>query len=100
MPLKVETDSSGPYLEVEIWLCDPELISKVGLAKEPKYGCGYVMLQVTSQIKIEDCPACGEEFPFNQVEEWYARLDIAPIDTEETRKLRSVRPINPVSKKP
>jgi len=83
MPLPVENDSDGPYLPVDIWFCDPDLVSKVGLAKEPKYGCGYIMLQVTSQVEIERCPACGEEFSFRQQESWYARLDVAPIDVKK-----------------
>jgi hypothetical protein len=100
MPLQIEKDESGPYLEAEIWLCDPALERFEGVSKEPIKGCGHVMLQVTSDTQIEECPGCGEEFSFRLQEEWYVRLDIAPMDVEEPRKLRAVKGINETKPKP
>jgi len=91
MPLNVERDGEGFYLEVEVWFCDPDLIQEVGVAKEPRQGCGYVMLQMTSETQIEECPGCGEEFPFHQTD-WFARMEVVVVERERKRR-KHLRPI-------
>lgn len=53
-------------LELEVWLCDPEIKRREGPTENYIRGCGFIILMKPSDRRLQRCPGCDEIHSFQQ----------------------------------